>query len=134
MGEGLQLRDNLLREGSGRTLSDVLRKHTSLTQLTLELNSIDFRFLTQINKLLERNERLREKAKPQVYRQRIEQLMECEKEVKVLTSTLKRNQRLKQKTKVHQAAMMQELKDAQSEEQEKQQVLEGELEEVRNAR
>lgn len=102
--------------------------------LSLELNSIDFRFLAQINKSLDRNARLREQVKPQVYRQRIEKLLECQKEVKVLTSTLKRNQVVKRKTKIHQAAMMQELKDAQGEEQQRQQVLEEQLEEVRHAR
>lgn len=132
--ETLHLRDNLLREAAGRTIADALRKHTSLIQLNLELNSIDFRFLQRIKQLLERNSRLRERAKPKWYRKRIDELMECEKEVKVLENTLKRNFVRKRKARLKQAAALQELKDVQGEEEKRQGALESELAKVREMR
>jgi len=125
--ETLHLRDNLLREAAGRTIAEALRRHTVLTQLTLELNSIDFRFLTTIKRLLERNARLRERARPKWYRKRIDELKECQKEVCVLSNTLKRNLVRKRKSRMKQAAMLQELKDAQADERAKQLALEEQL-------
>jgi len=132
--EALHLRDNLLREGTGRVLSESLRKHTTLTNLSLELNSIDFRFLHRIKQLLERNNRYKENARPKHFRKRIEDLKECEQEVKVLSNTLKRNHLRKRKVKMKQAAMMQELKDSQKAEALKQQALQVELERVQELR
>jgi len=125
--EVLHLRDNLLRDSAGGVFAESLRKHTTLTTLSLELNSIDFRFLSRIKQLLERNSRLREKGRPQFFRRRIDELKECEREVKVLTSTLKRNLMRKRKAKMKQAAIMQELKDSQQEEDRKSNVLDNQL-------
>lgn len=132
--ETLHLRDNLLREAAGRTIAEALRRHTVLIQLSLELNSIDFRFLTTIKRLLERNARLRERARPKWYRKRIDELKECQKEVTVLSNTLKRNLVRKRKAKMKQAAMLQELKDAQADEQAKQLALEEQLMSVQQQR
>jgi len=132
--EVLHLRDNLLREAAGKSLAEALRKHTALTTLSLELNSIDFRFLARIKQLLQRNCRLRERARPKFYRQRIEDLKECEKEVKVLTSTMKRNLLKKRKVKIKQAAVLQELKDSQQLEKNKQNELEEKLFKVKKLR
>lgn len=132
--EALQLRDNVLREGAGRALVDALRKHPALTQLSLDLNSLDFRFIAHVNHLLERNCRTREKAKPQQYRQRISQLEECQREVRVLTSTLERNTKRKRRMKLKQAAALQKLKDVREEERQKLRTLEVHLQEVRHDR
>lgn len=132
--EVLHLRDNLLREAAGRAIADALRKHTVLITLSLELNSIDFRFLQRIKQLLERNGRLRERGRPKFYRRRIDELKECEKEVKVLTSTLKRNLLRKRKAKMKQAAVIQELKDSQKDEEIKGHKLEEKLWKVQEMR
>lgn len=132
--ESLHLRDNCLRQVSGKAFTDALRSHTSLTFLSLDLNSIDCRSLAQIQQLLNRNMRLREKSRPQRYRDRIEQLMECEKEVNVLNATLRRNHLRKRKAKIKQAAVLQELKDAQGDEEKQQEELERKMAEVKEAR
>jgi Ran GTPase-activating protein (RanGAP) involved in mRNA processing and transport len=129
--EVLHIRDNLLREGSGRTFEDALRKHKALVTLSLELNSIDFRYLQRIKQMLERNSRLHQRARPSFYTKRIGQLQECEKEVKVLANTLKRNQVRKRKAKMKQAAVLQELKDSQKDEEQKDQVDQAKLAAVR---
>jgi len=125
--EGLQLRDNLLREGAGRALLEALNRHTGLLVLSLELNSIDLRCQAQISRLLARNARLREKQRPQRYTKRIGELLVCQREVGVLTSTLNRNLALKRKMRLKQAVALQMLRDAEEEERAKQQWLEEEL-------
>lgn len=132
--EVLHLRDNLLREAAGRALADALRKHTSLTTLTLELNSIDWHFLQRIKQCLERNVRLHERKRPKYYRRRIEELKECQKEVDVLTNTLKRNMLRKRKAKMKQAATLQSLQDSQDDLKRKEQLLQDKLEDVQEMR
>lgn len=132
--ENLQLRDNLFRDVVGRAFADALRNQTKLIQLCLDLNSIDFRFLTQIKTLLERNARTRERARPKHFRKRIEELKECQRTVRVLTTTLKRNMLRKRKAKMKQAVAIQELKDAQQQEHHKQAALDANLRGVQQAR
>jgi len=132
--EVLYLRDNLLREAAGRTIADALRKHTVLLTLSLELNSIDFRFLHRIKQLLERNARLRERGRPKFYRRRIDELEECQREVKVLAATLKKNKTKKQKAKSKQASMLQELEDSRIEEERRGHILEEKLWKVQELR
>jgi len=132
--EALHMRDNLLREATGRALVDVLQHHTNMTQMTLELNGIEFRFLAQIGQLLERNVQTRKKARPQQYRKRIDQLLECKREVGVLEATIRRNTFRKRKIKMRQAAMLQNLVDTQAEERRKVLALEERLKDVRQER
>jgi len=131
--EVLQLRDNTLREGSGRALVESLRKHTILVTVNLELNSIDFRFLTQISQFLERNARLRERSKPEQYRRRIGELEACQRKVDVLGETLKQNDVRKDQTRKQQASVQQELRGAKVEERRKGEALEAHLDSVRRS-
>jgi len=110
--EVLNLRDNCLGEASGRGLNSALRGHPALLQLPLELNGIDLRWLGHIKKMLDRNIRLREKARPQKYRKRIDELVECQREVNMLTETIKRNGQLKKEMRVRHGALMEELEEA----------------------
>eukprot|EP00933_Yihiella_yeosuensis_P074880 TRINITY_DN83973_c0_g1_i1.p1 TRINITY_DN83973_c0_g1~~TRINITY_DN83973_c0_g1_i1.p1 ORF type:complete len:919 (+),score=204.09 TRINITY_DN83973_c0_g1_i1:79-2757(+) len=114
--ETLLLRDNCLHEVAAASLIDALQRNASLTSVNLELNSIDMRYLSQIKQLLARNSRLREKAMPEVYRQRIDQLLECEKEVEVLNHILERNRLRKRKALMMHAAKIQILIDKKAEE------------------
>lgn len=98
------------------------------------MNGIDFRFLVHIKRLLERNARIREKARPLRYRQRIEQLLECQREVGLLGLVIGRNQTKKRSTRVEHAEVMQELRSAQQEEAEKQSRLQELLDDVRSER
>merc|ERR1712110_1178233 len=95
---------------------------------------IDFRFIVQIKQQLERNSRLREKARPKLYRKRIDGLVECQKEVKVLETTMKRNLVRKRKARIRQAVALQELCDERFKEQKRQQELGGRLDAALGAR
>eukprot|EP00929_Paragymnodinium_shiwhaense_P018935 TRINITY_DN13071_c0_g1_i1.p1 TRINITY_DN13071_c0_g1~~TRINITY_DN13071_c0_g1_i1.p1 ORF type:complete len:881 (+),score=220.15 TRINITY_DN13071_c0_g1_i1:104-2746(+) len=132
--ETLNLRDNLLRDGAGRALADALRRHACLTTLILELNSIDFRFLSQIKQLLDKNQKVKEDSRSDNYRKRIEKLKECQQEVAILHATINRNHLRKRKAKLKQAALLQEFKDVEAVELSRQQTLEGELQRVRDER
>eukprot|EP00927_Polykrikos_kofoidii_P070875 TRINITY_DN67253_c0_g1_i1.p1 TRINITY_DN67253_c0_g1~~TRINITY_DN67253_c0_g1_i1.p1 ORF type:complete len:927 (-),score=132.05 TRINITY_DN67253_c0_g1_i1:191-2971(-) len=132
--ETLNLRDNLLRSGAGGALADALRRHTVLTNLVLELNNIDFRFLSLVRQLLDRNMRFREKDRPAKYRSRIEDLKCCEREVAVLESTIRRNESRKMKAKMKEASLLQDLVDTAAREQKRQEDLEGRLQAVRSER
>merc|ERR1712070_189259 len=68
------------------------------------------------------------------YRKRIDDLKECEREVKVLTATLKRNLVRKRKAKMKQAATIQELTDSRQEEERKGRILEEKLWQVQEMR
>mmetsp|Transcript_27277 Transcript_27277/g.60047 ORF Transcript_27277/g.60047 Transcript_27277/m.60047 type:complete len:829 (-) Transcript_27277:3-2489(-) len=132
--EALHLRDNLLREGAGSALASSLQNHTQMSALTLDLNSIDVRYLVQIKQLIERNARLRERAKEHHYRRRISELEECKQEVHVLANTAQRSNLLKRRAKLKQAQAVQELQDAQVRERGRQQHLCDRLQEVQQAR
>eukprot|EP00932_Pfiesteria_piscicida_P011176 SRR837773.22288.p1 GENE.SRR837773.22288~~SRR837773.22288.p1 ORF type:complete len:674 (-),score=89.47 SRR837773.22288:74-2095(-) len=132
--EVLQLRDNALRESSGRAFVEMMRKHTILVVLNLELNSIDVRFLMQIAQLLERNAKLKEKARPDQYRRRIDQLEECQRRVDALSDTLRHNDERKAQACREQVEAQQDLLAAKTNEKRKGQQLEARLEELRRSR
>jgi len=117
--ESLHLRDNSMRDGTAKKLVDVLRKHTKLTQLTLDFNSIDFRFLAQIKHGLERNVRLREKARSPKCRHRIDELLECEQQARSLETILRRNLVRKQRARIEQQRALEDLHWTRAEEQKK---------------
>ncbi|CAE7672699.1 unnamed protein product, partial [Symbiodinium sp. CCMP2456] len=75
--EVLSMRDNSIRDASASAFAEALHHNGTVTQLNLELNSIDFHHLLKIKQLLGRNEKIRQEKLPDRYRGRIEQLQKC---------------------------------------------------------
>lgn len=109
--ESLTLRDNALRNRCAEAFEEALLQNGHLVQLNLELNSIHLRFLSKIKQLLDRNNKIRDKALPDRYRTRIAELTECQKEVGRMSQVLLRNRQKKRVALWKQAAKVQKLKD-----------------------
>lgn len=109
--ESLSLRDNALRNRCAEAFEEALLQNGHLVQLNLELNSIHLRFLSKIKQLLDRNNKIRDKALPDRYRTRIAELTECQKEVGRMSQVLLRNRQKKRVALWKQAAKVQKLKD-----------------------
>ncbi|CAK0801484.1 unnamed protein product, partial [Prorocentrum cordatum] len=132
--ENLNLRNNALQEPAALEILDAVRSNTTLTQLTLELNAIDFRHIGQVKKLLERNLQLRRQARPEQYSKRLGELLECKREVDLLSGTLERNHAMKRRVQIKQAAALQTLEDAREHEARRQRELELALADVLSSR
>eukprot|EP00928_Gymnodinium_smaydae_P005275 TRINITY_DN11806_c0_g1_i3.p1 TRINITY_DN11806_c0_g1~~TRINITY_DN11806_c0_g1_i3.p1 ORF type:complete len:943 (+),score=156.66 TRINITY_DN11806_c0_g1_i3:2866-5694(+) len=94
--EVLRLRENLIRERTGQTFAENLRSNTTLLELDIELNFVEFIYVSQIRQILDRNARMREDGRSGYYRRRIAELKECAREVIVLQGVVARNCEIRQ--------------------------------------
>lgn len=134
--EVLLLRDNSVSDASGKAFEELLLgTNNVLLRLSLELNgAMDYKYVSSIARLIERNRRLRKESLPARYRKRISELKDAETERENLAGQMAENATRKKEAQEHEAETRRSLRKLVHREAEKQRKLEERLAAVRERR